>query len=247
MNPLAIAGVLLLGGGILIAVSSDSGSKRAMGLPTDERFKAVKWQAGLGRDYNGIAYVFDGKPLGADDAVIKAAVAYIRPKLDARRATLPSDATFHAGDKYSSEAWWFPYAQTSTMIVIDEYGRSYDLDYGQAGMWANLWANPLFKAAVFAALAASGYGVVGYAALQAYQLRGSDLSLKDVALKAARGYIVSQCGPPCGAAFDMGVGVVSGQSVDEAAEQALVGAMTPEQREAYDQGKEAYQIVKQGL
>jgi hypothetical protein len=168
----------------------------------------------------------------------------MQPKLAARRAELPSDASFHAGDKYSNEAWWFPYAQTNTTVVIDEYGRLYDLDYAQSGMWANLWANPLFKAAVFAALAASGYGVVGYAALQAYQLRGSDLTFKNVALTAARAGVVSYCGPPCGAAFDMGVGVASGKSVNEAAEDALLGAMTPEQRAAYQQGKAALRAAR---
>lgn len=253
MSPLLLIGLVAVGGGALLLASKTEGSGKK-GLPTDSRFQVVQWKAGLGRDYNGVAYIFDGKPVGADDKHAAAAVAYIRPKLEARKAKLPANANSWAGDQYSNEAYWFPYPQTmagfaapgavSTSIVIDEHGRTYDLDYGQAGMLQNLWANPLFRAAVFAALAASGYGVAGYAALQAYQLRGSDMSLKNMALTAARSYVVSQCGPACGAAFDFGVGVASGKKADEAAIDAATSNMTPEQRAAFNEGKKALKELR---
>lgn len=134
-----------------------------------------------------------------------------------------------------------------TAVPVDEYGRLKPGHYGDGGgLWGatfgGLLANPLFKAVVVTALIAGtgGTGLAIYGAYTMWENRGSELTLTNVALTAARAYVVSQCGEACGMAFDFGVGVASGESVDEAAEDALIQSLTPEQRAYFDEGKKAY-------
>lgn len=231
---------------------------RVRGLPTKAgtfttRFVTPKTDPqGFARSFGGYQFFWAGQDAWGKPELLKAIVTSAAPEFAQRRALLPRDASAHAGDAYSKQAFGWPYyhgavrgfgidvpAQT-VGVVIDEFGRTYDLDYSQSGGLAALWANPLFQVVLTAALVASGYGAAVYAAYAAYNMRGQKLTLKNVALQTARAYAVSQCGAACGAAFDFGVGVASGESADSAAVNAAKAAMTPEQRATYERAREAY-------
>lgn len=125
-------------------------------------------------------------------------------------------------------------------------GGGFDPVGGLAGSFGNLMKNPLFRAALSIAVVAFGgpAGVAVYGAYNAWQARGKEWSLQEVALVSARAYAVSQCGEACGVAFDFGVGVASGDSVDESAERALTARMSPAERAAYDDARAAYRKVR---
>jgi len=238
-----------VGGATALALSRGG---RVIGLPTNAQFTVQfvtpKDPQAFARSFSGYQFFWSGQNAWGKPELLKRILDSSAPELARRRALLPADASSHAGDKYSKQAFYWPKyhaaaigvpAQT-VQVVIDEYGRLYDLDYSQRGALAGLWANPLFQAVLMAALAASGYGAVAYAAYAAYNMRGRELTLKNVALQSARAYAVSQCGQLCGTAFDMGVGIASGQSVDAAAVAAFEGQLSPEQRAVYANGKRVY-------
>jgi hypothetical protein len=81
-----------------------------------------------------------------------------------------------------------------------------------------------------------GYGTAANAALQGAVALGKGKSLKDAGLAAARGAL-----PPYGQiAFDMGVGIASGKSVDSSAKEAALTYLEtkyPGARAAYNKGK----------
>lgn len=177
-----------------------------------------------------------------------------------RKKTLPAGAS--AGwDRYSKEAYnvpaWLmrPIGAPAAGVVAfptDEFGRIKAGHYGDGGgLWGatfgGLLKNPLFRFVVTTAIVAGG-GPAGVAAIGAYtmwQNRARELNLKSVALSAARTYAVSQCGEACGTAFDFGVGVAGGRSVDDAAKDALKKQMSPEQRAYFEQGEDL--TAKAGL
>jgi hypothetical protein len=184
--------------------------------------------------------------------------AFLSAQFTARRLALPKDALPANVDVYSKELYSLPSwavlgskvtlwdIQTTVVTPRDEYGRGKPGHYGSGGgigdMFVRLTQNPLFGVVLSVAVVAFG-GPAGVAALGAYnmwQARGQEFSLKSIALTAARTAAVSQCGEACGMAFDMGVGVMQGKTVDRAAEDALLGKMTPQQRAVYDQGRAAY-------
>jgi hypothetical protein len=195
--------------------------------------------------------MIDGKPLYAINAA-DSLVGYqkfasvMSAAFTVRRMTLPSDALKESIDAYSKELHglqtWM--VTGSNWIPYDEFGRVKPGQYGSGGgliesTLAPFTKNPLGKAVVTVAVVAFG-GPAGIAVLGAYQLwqaRGQEFSLKNLALTAARTAAVSQCGEACGLAFDMGVGILQGKSVDKAAEDALLAKMTPEQRAYYEQAK----------
>lgn len=176
-----------------------------------------------------------------------------------KRAALPKDANRVNADGYALAQYYVPTwlyippfspkdwewdLTHPASAPIDEYGRPFPGHYGapHANLWdqtfGGLLKNPLFKTVVLAALVASGpQGMAVYGAYTLWQNRGQQLTLQNVALKTARAYVVSQCGPACGAAFDFGVGVAAGKRYDKAAEDALLQQLDPAQREAYEQGK----------
>lgn len=183
-----------------------------------------------------------------------------------RREALPSDAKRSETDRYSKELYWVPswlgmpaLAVTHDSLVsavqgmpVDEYGRPMPGHFGEApqDLWnqtlGGLLKNPLFRSVAIAALVASGpTGIAVYGAYTMWENRGEQLTVKNVALKTAKAYVVAQCGQPCGVAFEFGVGVASGKSYDKAAQDALFAEMTPEQRAYYTQGKAA--AAKAGL
>jgi hypothetical protein len=249
----ALAAVSAAGATLAIA---RPGHASVLGLPTNAQFKVFfvtpRDPQAYARSFAGYQFFWQGENAWGRPDLLKRILGSTQNEFARRRATLPADATLHAGDRYSKQAFAWPYyhgavqgfgmnvpAQT-VQVVIDEFGRTYDIDYAQRGALAGLWANPLFQVVLAAALAASGYGAVAYAAYTAYNMRGQKLTLKNVALQTARAYAVSQCGQACGAAFDMGVGIASGQRVDAAAVSAFESQLTPEQRATYERAKDAY-------
>lgn len=188
--------------------------------------------------------------------------AAVRAEWARRRATLPPDADPNYIDAYSKQL--YPIAswtrlenptlnqiQGAQLIPTDEYGRVKPGQYGSGGgfldMFGALAKNPLFRVALSAAVIyfTGGAGIAVMGAYSAWEARGQELSLKNLALQAGRAYVVSQCGEACGMAWDFGVGVASGKSYDQAAEDALLKQLTPEQREAYGEGKAA--VMESGL
>lgn len=175
----------------------------------------------------------------------------------ARKRTLPADA-LKVTDGYSKELYPIPswvhspeslslyQIQAYGPVPTDEYGRLKPGEYGSGGsflsMFGALAANPLFQVALQAALIyfTGGASLYVMGAYSMWQARGQELSVQNVAIAAGRAYVVSQCGEGCGMAFDFGVGMASGKSYDEAAEDALLKQLTPEQRGYYEQGKQAY-------
>lgn len=197
--------------------------------------------------YPGDSVKIAGEPVKLTELQVKA-WSKLNSAWAQRRMTLPPDADKRYIDGYSNELYFLPSwlfrplnagpAYYAT-FPVDEYGRIKKQDYTGAGdVFSTLLANPLFKAVMTSALVASGpYGVAAYGAYTMWQARGSELTLKNMALQSARAYAVSQCGEGCGIAFDFGVGVASGKSVDTAAEDALYDSMTPEQRAYFQQGR----------
>lgn len=249
VNGLVVVGVGALA---LLALSggkgSSSGPSSVKGLPTSGGFEYRITPAGLQR-------FFDGKPV-ANAQQNAAFNVWQAGEFKKRQALLPKGRTpaggnyFAAGDEFSKEAYWItPYVDNQTnvpVVLIDEFGRMYPGHYeakGPSSPWDAItltFSNPLFQAALVTALIASGpEGVAIYGAYQAWQHRGEGLSAKSVLLTAARSYAVSQCGPGCGVAFDMGLGVASGKSIDKVAEETLLGNMTPQERAAYENGRKA--------
>lgn len=168
-----------------------------------------------------------------------------------RRRLLPKGA-LPGWDRYSKEVYQVPSwimrtpdapAAAVTAFPVDEFGRIKQGHYGGGqSLWdatfGGLLQNPLFRFVVTTAIVAGG-GPAGIAAVGAYSMwqnRARELNLKNVVLSTARTYAVSKCGETCGMAFDFGVGVAGGRTVNDSAKDALVKHMSPEQRAYYDQG-----------
>jgi hypothetical protein len=266
MKHLPIIGTaIVLVGGLALLVSTDTESKESegpTGLPNTNRVTHVAGPQG------GVQAFVDGESVprivGGKYDVHQARI--YRDTVNAifaiRRKTLPNDANLGQVDQYSKGLFGFPYwalpavqlshdtIATSNMVLVDEYGRVYPKHYGFGGdspldLFTNLLSNPLMQAVISIAVTAFG-GPAGVAVLGAYTLwnaRGQELTLQNIAMSSVRTALVAECGPACGMAFDMGVGIMRGKSVDEAAEDALLEQLTPEQKAAYDQGKEAYSDV----
>lgn len=205
------------------------------------------------------------KPLAGDNdsaglARVHEFTKLVQAEFANRRRALPADADPNYPDKYSKGMWPLPTwivlpnatAQqviTSNWRLFDEFGRGKSGHVGFGGSitdsFSRLLANPLASATIAAAAFAFGgpAGLAAYGAINAYVIRGEEISAESVALTAARTYAVSQCGPACGAAFDVGVGIASGDSVDKIAEDALLGQMSADERAYYEQGKELYREV----
>jgi hypothetical protein len=265
MNPLIVIGVAGLGLGLALA-ASDSGTpltayQRVTGLP---RGRGIDWrleQSGLVTPlWHGAS--IHGQPIEAK----RAFAAELSARFAQRRTALPAGASEKTTDKYTKElyglaswmVWGLPgdpsthekIVVTANLIPYDEFGRVKPGDYGSGGGFvestlAPFTKNPLGRAVVTIAVVyfTGPAGVAAMGAYAAWESRGSEFSVKSVALAAARTYVVSQCGEACGMAFDFGVGVASGESVDEAAEDALLAQMSDEQRAYYEQGKAAYKDV----
>jgi len=185
----------------------------------------------------------------------------------ARQATLPAGTQLLETDRYSKELYFVPswllnvapskltaddVRSAASGAPVDEFGRRYPGHYGESdqSLWGQtlggLLSNPLGQKIFLAAMVAAGPEAwAAYGAYRMWQLRGSNLTVKNVALAAGRTAAETQCGPACGAAFDFGAGIASGQSANKASEQALMNSMTPEQRVVFEQGKT--QVHKMGL
>lgn len=269
MNPLIIVG--LAGAGLLLLASSSKSTHGPTGLPSSSRLSYQILPKGAPTSefvQVGPAIVkLDGTAIRNDSnlAMHRLLLAEFQGAIRARKRQLPRDADQTNTDAYSKELYWAPawlvmynvnqlddsaIKQSVNGVPFDEYGRTMPGHFGgdSQDLWnqtfGGLLKNPLFKSVVVAALIASGpEGIAVYGAYTMWQNRGESLTIQNLALKAGREYVVAQCGPGCGVAFDFGVGVVSGKSYDKAAEDALMQEMTPQQKTAFKQGKEAYRNV----
>lgn len=210
-------------------------------------------------------YLLDGQPVRtfpahtADLERARELSRQLHAVWDLRKTLLPQDAKRQDTDAYSKELYWLPswitmldpnkvtkddLAKGVNGSPIDEFGRKKPGLYGDGpkNLWdqtfGGLLKNPLFKTVVIAGLVASGpQGAAIYGAYTMWEARGKEFTPTNALLIAGRSYAVSQCGPGCGVAFDFGVGVASGKSVDRAAEDALYKEMTPAQQDAFRRGK----------
>lgn len=268
MNPLIIVGAVGLGLLVIAGGSSrKSGSTDlgVTGLPTTKRLSYRIQDSSQSQflHFGPAIALLDGKPVSSSDSVERhrAVSREFHSAMKVRHSVLPANANRYHTDNYSKElyagpAWLLmlsPESLTKTQytsaingVPFDEFGRLKPGKYGSANnsLWGQtlggLMKNPLFVAVVTVAVLAAPGGIAVYGAYTLWQMKGRDLTVQNVALGAARSYVVAQCGPGCGVAFDMGVGVVSGQPVDKAAEQALVKQMSPTEKKAYDEGKKLY-------
>jgi hypothetical protein len=262
-----LAAVMLLSSG---GKSASGGGPS--GPPTNEHVTFQMLKPGENTQYYRIGpavMLLDGKPLDtknpADLNRFKILSNEINNIWMARRKTLPKDAKQVETDAYSKELYWVPswliYTAPGKLVAqdfisggngapVDEYGRKAPGHYGNAdnSLWGQtlggLLKNPLFKAVVVTALIASGpQGAAIYAAYTMWEARGKNVTATNLVLTAGRAAAVSQCGPACGVAFDFGVGVASGKSVDRSAEDALYAEMNPDQQAYFKQGKQVYKKV----
>lgn len=205
--------------------------------------------------------LFDGSrvPRNAPLALLRAVSLEYHATMAQRRRSLPRGADPVNTDAYSKELYygpaWLVMIQPAKLTdydlktavngtPVDEFGRTAPGNYGNGptSLWGQtfggLLKNPLFRTVAIAALVSSGpAGIAAYGAYTMWEARGKNLTVKNVALVAARSYAVSQCGEGCGKAFDFGVGAASGKSVSRSAEDALLSSLEPNERVAFAEGK----------
>lgn len=266
-GPIILGIALVLAGVAVVSAKPSSGKPEdqlVTGIPATRRLTSRPLgqnEAPTGQVRIGPAVLLlDGQPVPTNDLNRARELSrQVHAVWDLRKTVLPGDADRLNTDVYSKELYWVPswlamidpdkldaatLKQAVNGVPIDEFGRTKPGHFGQEdnSLWGQtlggLLKNPLFKSAVMIALVASGPG--GLAAIGAYTMwenRGRELTASNALLVAGKTYAVSQCGVACGVAFEFGVGVASGKSVDRAAEDALYQEMTPEQRVYYNEGK----------
>lgn len=268
VGAVAVGGLLLASSG---KVARKTGDEKVSGLPQTKRlsYRSLKPGEETQNLRIGPAEVLvDGKPIMGQvvgNVEQKKTVAReLQAVWSLRRHALPADANPLNTDKYSKELYWVPdwtrnnpdmitnetLVHGGNGVPVDEFGRGKPGNYGSGdnSLWGQtlggLLKNPLFKTVAIAALVASGpEGWAAYGAYTMWENRGKDITVTNLALTAGRSYAVAQCGPPCGVAFDFGVGLASGKSADKSAESALVKEMTPEQRAYFGEGKKVCRKV----
>lgn len=257
---LGVGGALLLLSGRKSS-EKKSGLESVSGLPTTTRVSyQVKENPPLDELRIGPATILlDGQPVKRGDLERSRQVSRVMHDVFAlRRTALPAGTNLQNTDNHSKELYWGPswlimynpdklnagdLQSAVNGVPFDEFGRTKEGNYGDGpkSLWdqtlGGLLKNPLFAAVATAAVLAAPGGIAVYGAYTLWQMKGQDLSAQNLALQAGRSYVTAQCGAACGMAFDMGVGVVSGQPVDRAAENALIKQMSPAERKAYDDGK----------
>lgn len=142
-------------------------------------------------------------------------------------------------DRYSTRAFPLWEAQPNTgkplqygqWLWVDEYGRNFGVEGGPGFGFGTV-----VQIAQVVLPYVPGVGTAGSMALAAAIAVGQGKSAQDVALAAAR----SALPPYAQIAFDLGVAVASGQSVDKAAEETLLNQLD----QKYPGAKNAYAIGK---
>lgn len=123
-------------------------------------------------------------------------------------------------------------------ILVDEFGRVWPGKYGEGSSDVLSGLNTVLKVASPALLLVPGWGPAAYLAVQVYLSQGQKASLKDAAIAVARSQVPG--GPAGQVAFDFGVGVViEGQSPREAGINAAYNQLSPEQKAAFEHGRQA--------
>jgi len=244
--------------------------ERVTGLPSSKRLRYVPLpeNAAVPAGYRyfmvgpvRLVVYLDGKPVPTADLTASRALSVEFQTIWAtRRKTLPAGADKTNVDVWSKELYWLPAWMTviapgsltdNDLKVavngspLDEFGRLLKGHYGDQdfSIWGQtlggLMKNPLFSYVVIAAALATPGGAAVYGAYTLWKQRG-ELSAKNIAYSAARAYVVGQCGPACGMAFDLGLGVAQGKSVQKSAQDTLVKNLTPEQKKSFDDAKRLY-------
>jgi hypothetical protein len=252
----AVAGVAL----VAVSRVATPAEQRITGLPGSRR---LTYSAATVNDsfwkFGAVVPLLDGSPvLKTDLQRSRELSSEFHVSAALRRAQLPPDANPKEVDAYSKELYalpsWLALQQAKQLDTedlrtaingtpVDEFGRLKPGHYGESdqSLWGQtlggLMKNRLFAAVATVAVLAAPGGIAIYGAYTLWQMRGKDLTLKNVAMAAGRSYAQSQCGQGCAVAFDMGVGVASGKSADKSAENALVKQMNPQERAQYDAGK----------
>lgn len=157
----------------------------------------------------------------------------VKHEFTQRAALLPANQS-GVQDAYTKERYQLPsqIGGVPTFGSIDEFGRA------PGGLPSNFGASVLSIAQTVAPLI-PGYGQAASAALAYAIAIGQGKSQQDALLAAGRAAIPFQYRY----AFDMAVGIADGQSVPEAAKNALL-TKYPEARKAFEKGKELAPVVR---
>lgn len=225
MNPLVIVGAVTIG---VVAIAATSKPKR-----TPESMRPDKyvhgWPGGLDKRNEMVKLQQSNH---ADQAMVLWSQA--QAVFNERRKMLPKDA-YGTQDSYTKEKYILPSVLPNgqpSFGSVDEFGRP------PAGLPQNFGATLLQVTAQVAPLI-PGIGTAAGAALAYAIAIGQGKSQRDALIAAARAALPVQYR----LAFDLGVGIASGQSVTEAAKQALF-AKYPGSEQAYAKGKSLVTAVK---
>lgn len=199
----------------VVALAGASSSKKSNKLRPDQTI------TGFPVDLPRLTYLLGGCKNGCSESELaerQGLVDTARSKFEARRKVLPSDASV-AQDKYSKQKFVLP-VQAGTGSLLNEltHGTGSVDEFGRyaAGLPSNFGKTLLVVAQQVAPLI-PGIGSAAGAALAYAIAIGQGKSQKDAILAAARGALPVQYQ----LAFDLGVGVMSGESVTDTAKKAL--------------------------
>lgn len=226
MRPLVMVALGALGVGGLLLVSSVPKSAPKREFRPDMFVKG--WPGGLD-DRDRMVKEFWENPEQSKQLWLQAHEVFLE-----RQYQLPPDA-HGTQDKYTKEKYMLPSGMTfpwPSFGSIDEFGRAPE------GLPSNFGATVL-KIGQQVAPLIPGFGPAASAALAYAIAIGQGKSQQDAFIAAARAAVPIQYQ----LAFDMGVGVASGESVPEAAKQALLSKY-PGSEKYYEQGKSMLEPVK---
>lgn len=225
MNPLVIVGALGAVG--IVAIVATSKPKTADSMRPDKYVRG--WPGGLDKRNEMVKLAQSNH---ADKAMLL--WNHAQQTFYERRKMLPKDA-YGTQDSYTKEKYILPSVLPNgqpSFGSVDEFGRP------PAGLPQNFDATLLQVTAQVAPLI-PGIGTAAGAALAYAIAIGQGKSQRDALIAAARAALPVQYR----LAFDLGVGIASGQSVTEAAKQALF-AKYPGSEQAYAKGKSLVTAVK---
>lgn len=225
MNPLLIVGALGAIG--IVAVAATSKPKTADSMRPDKYVHG--WPGGLDKRNEMVKLTQSNH---ADKAMLL--WNHAQQTFYERRKMLPKDA-YGTQDSYTKEKYILPSVLPNgqpSFGSVDEFGRP------PAGLPQNFGATLLQVTAQVAPLI-PGIGTAAGTALAYAIAIGQGKSQRDALIAAARAALPVQYR----LAFDLGVGIASGQSVTEAAKQALF-AKYPGSKQAYAKGKSLVTAVK---
>lgn len=237
-----VSPVILIGAGLgivtIVALSSSKSSGKARDSGRLDKY-VMGWPGGIAQRDRMIELGTSGNQAynpkyGYDSDEAKRLWNEAFQKFQERRQFLPNDAAGTA-DRYSKEKYLLPVGMTypwPSFGSVDEFGRAPEglpSNFGPTVLKITQQVLPLVP----------GVGPVAAGTLAYAIAVGQGKSQKDAIIAGARAAIPIQYQ----LAFDMGVGVASGESVDKAALNAFF-KNNPEKKEAYEKGKAMLPGVK---